>query len=170
MITFEIPPSLLDKAKLVSSKLNLQFSTPRIHAYGNAVPTLGELVVSEYLGVPITSTYQYDMELPDGRKLDVKTKFIRAAPRQDFNVAVSNVKRQDCDIYAFVFIKNDNTKAWLPGYLTSTDFYAKAKHWKKGDTDRNLTFRQDCYTAFVHELEPMEDLLKIVVDTRKTQA
>ena len=166
MITFEIPPSLLAKAKSISDKLNIQFYTPKIHPYGNTVPTLGELVVSTYLDLPVTSTPEYDMVLPDGRKLDVKTKFIRLAPKPDYNVAVSNLRKQSCDMYAFVFIKGDNTKAWLPGYLTATDFYAKAKHWKKGETDRNLTFRQDCYTAFVHELEPMEDLLKIVVDTR----
>ena len=63
MIAFDIPQDLLDKAKYIVDKQAIQFGSHRIHNYGNYGPTLAELVMSKYLGLPITSNYDYDMVL-----------------------------------------------------------------------------------------------------------
>ena len=169
MIAFDIPQYLLDKAKYIVDKQAIQYGH-RIHNYGNYGPTLAELVMSKYLGLPITSNYDYDMILPDGRTLDVKSKLSNYTPQDYFDVTVSNTKRQQCDLYAFAFCKLDNTRVHLVGYLPTTDFYEAATPRKKGETYHKITFKQDCHMLTIGELEPIEDLLKIVVDSKTVQA
>lgn len=124
---------------------------------GNVYGVLGEILLSEYLGAKRVNTYDFDI-VKLGKKIDVKTKQCTSQPKENYfcSIASFNIK-QDCDIYAFVRILNDFSKAWILGALTKHEFYSQAKFYKKDDLDPSsdigFRFRADCYNIEISKLK-----------------
>lgn len=127
---------------------------------GNLAGFIGEIVVARFLNARIENTYDYDLVL-DGIKIDVKTKRTSVKPQLHYecSVAAFNTK-QKCDWYVFVRVKNDDSKAWILGYLPKDEYYRSAKLLKKGDVDpsNNFTVHADCYNVSISSLRPLVDV------------
>ena len=122
---------------------------------GNLAGFVGEQIALQCLGGEINNTFEYDIVLPDGRTVDVKTKqtSVRPLPEYDCSVAKYNTK-QDCDFYAFVRVKYDLSVGWFLGVIKKNDFFLKATEHKRGDYDpsNGFVFRADCYNLPIEEL------------------
>jgi hypothetical protein len=83
---------------------------------GNLSGFIGEAVAQSVLGGELKNTYQYDLVLPSGKTVDVKTKRTTVKPKDyyDCSVAAFNTKQQ-CDYYCFVRVKEDLSVAWYLG-------------------------------------------------------
>ena len=108
---------------------------------------LGEMIVVSVLGGDLANTFDYDVVLDDGTKVDVKTKRTSAPPRPYYSCSVAKFNtKQECDEYAFVRIKYDCTVGWYLGRIPKASFYDLATNHKKGehDPDNGFIFRADC--------------------------
>lgn len=123
---------------------------------GNLAGFIGEFVAQVILGGKIENTFQYDLVLEDGIRVDVKTKQTGYEPKPDYDCSISSESKiQDCDKYAFVRVKNDLTTAWFLGSIDKKKFFRKAKHFKKGelDTSNNYTVKADCWNLKIKDLD-----------------
>jgi len=127
------------------------------HGEGNVYGFLGELVVADYLGVPLCNTFDYDL-IRNGKRLDVKTKHCTSMPLPEYecSVAAYNIEQQ-CDYYIFCRIIKDFSRGWILGWIAKDEFYKLATFYKGGVVDpKSLfgwTFKADCYNLEVGELK-----------------
>ena len=122
---------------------------------GNLAGFIGEQIALEYLGGTWHNTYSYDIILPNGKKVDVKTKQTSVKPLPNYDCSISNYNtKQSCDMYAFVRVKNDLTVGWYLGSMDKKEYFEKAVFVKKGDVDpsNNYTARSDCYNIKIEDL------------------
>jgi hypothetical protein len=127
---------------------------------GNLVGFLGEEIAKKVLDAQSENTYQHDLIMEDGTVIEVKTKDRTVDPRLDFNVTVANFNtKQKTDFYCFVSVKRDNdvyTHGHVLGIIEKTDFFKKAKFYKKGelepDSNPPFYFRADCYNIACSDL------------------
>jgi hypothetical protein len=151
----EITTKLINKAKEKAKDLG-KLRNSITNGKGNLVGFLGEEVALSCLGGKLTNTYDYDLVLEDGTKVDVKTKSTTVAPLPyyDCSVAAYNTK-QKCDAYAFVRVKKDLTKAWYLGILPKNTYFELAERFDKGDIDpaNGFIIKADCYNVKISELQ-----------------
>ena len=103
---------------------------------------IGEMIVVSVLGGKASNTFDYDIVLDDGTRVDVKTKRTSSPPLPHYSCSVAKFNtRQDCDVYAFVRIKYDF-------YLSATE-HMRASH----DPSNGFVFRADCYNLPIQDLE-----------------
>ena len=108
---------------------------------------LGEMIVVSVLGGKLANTFDYDVVLDDGTKVDVKTKRTSSPPRPYYSCSVAKFNtKQECDEYAFVRIKYDLKVGWYLGRIPKANFYDLATHHKKGEhePDNGFIFMADC--------------------------
>ncbi len=123
---------------------------------GNLAGFVGEFIAQKVLGGNISNTFDWDLVLEDGTKVDVKSKQTSVIPKDYYDCSVSGFSRkQDCDMYAFVRVKNDLTVGWFLGVKASKDYFEQARFLKKGDKDgdNGFTVRGDCYNMKISELD-----------------
>lgn len=131
---------------------------------GNVYGFLGEIIVSEYINASVSNTYDYDIIKGEVR-IDVKTKCCTSKPQENYfcSVAAFNTK-QDCDVYIFVRILEDFSKAWILGGRSRSGFLKNAIFFKKGEIDPSSTFgwtfRADCYNMKIADLKEINNLRK----------
>ena len=122
---------------------------------GNLAGFVGEQIALQCLGGEINNTFEYDIVLPDGRTVDVKTKqtSVRPLPEYDCSVAKYNTK-QDCDFYAFVRVKGDLTIGWYLGMIEKDTYFEKAQFLTKGEVDSSNGYKvkADCYNVKIKDL------------------
>ena len=159
MKQFAVTNQALERVKQRASKLPLLNNSIR-NGEGSIVAYIGEEVVKKVLNGKIEDTYDYDIIYNNDIKVDVKTKERTVAPRENYNCTVADFNtKQDCDEYAFVSVLNDHSKAWYLGKISKTEFYQKAKFYRKGELDpdsppsKNFYFRADCYNIPISELK-----------------
>ena len=81
---------------------------------GSVAGFLGEQIASEAMGGKWNNSFDYDIILDDGRKVEVKTKQTSATPLPHYSCSISNYNtRQKCDIYAFTRVLKDFSKGWF---------------------------------------------------------
>jgi hypothetical protein len=142
----------------------------------NLVGFLGEVVVKNYLGDKSVKyanrdvnniNYDFDLQLSDGRTLDVKTKQCgtwspNAKPKLNYECSVPaySLPIQNCDIYVFVRIHSDLSKAWICGYKDKKDFAKEAKLFKKGEINgsNKLPIKTETYQLLIEKLEGIDGL------------
>jgi hypothetical protein len=155
LIEVEITSKLIESAKAKAKDLG-KLRNSITNGKGNLVGFIGEEVALSCLGGELTNTYDYDLILKDGTKVDVKTKSTTVAPlpHYDCSVAAYNTK-QKCDAYAFVRVKKDLTKAWYLGILPKNMYFEMAERFDKGDIDpaNGFKIRADCYNVKISELQ-----------------
>ena len=83
---------------------------------GNHVGFLGVVMVASYLNgnCKIANTYDYDLVLPDGTTIDVKSKTAKVKPLDYYecSIAAYNTK-QDCEYYVFCRVLSDKSEGWI---------------------------------------------------------
>jgi hypothetical protein len=123
---------------------------------GNIAGFLGEAIAQQVLGGSLKNTYDYDLVLDNGIKVDVKTKQTGYIPLEsyDCSIAALNIK-QDCDYYCFVRVKKDFSIGWYLGVYSKSDYINDAVFMKKGDIDpsNGYVVKSDCYNIKISQLK-----------------
>ena len=154
MKEIKISSDMIENAHIKSKEMG-PLRNSIVKGDGNIAGFIGEQLALECLGGTWDNTYSYDIVLPNGKKVDVKTKQTSVAPLPDYDCSVANFNtKQACDIYAFVRVKNDLTVGWYLGCMDKKEYFEKAVFMKKGDVDasNNYTVRADCYNLKIKQL------------------
>ena len=154
MVEIQITDEMLIKARRKAIDLG-QLNNSIERGDGNLVGFLGELVAQKVLGGRVKNTYEYDLVLKDGTKIDVKTKKTSVAPKDYYDCSIANYNtKQECDEYCFVRVKNTLDKAWVLGRIGKEEYFKKARFLKKGDQDGDNGFfvKADCHNLMISEL------------------
>lgn len=130
---------------------------------GNIVGFLGECLTYNFLGGKLVNTYDCDLILDNGLKIDVKSKKTSVTPISSYTCTINaaNIK-QLCDIYIFTRIHKNFQKGWLLGWLNKDDFYKNAIFIKKGTYDPSNDFirKADSYNILINKLNDITLLKK----------
>ena len=150
----EISTAMMENARIKAKELgSLRNSITR--GGGNIIGFLGEEVAKHCLGGELENTYDYDLVMKDGTKIDVKTVATTVAPKDHYNcvVAAANTK-QKCDAYSFVRVKKDLSVGWYLGTMKKSDFFDIADKHTKGDVDQyGFKMKADCYVTQISTLQ-----------------
>ena len=154
MKEIKVSLDMIENARIKSTEMG-KLHNSILKGGGNLAGFIGEQIALECLGGEWHNTYSYDIILPDGKKVDVKTKqtSVKPLPEYDCSIAKFNTK-QECDMYAFVRVKNDLTIGWYLGSMDKKEYFKKAIFMKKGyvDPSNNFTVRADCYNMKIEDL------------------
>lgn len=154
MIQSNITSTIIDAAKLKANDLGL-LNNSITNGDGNIVAFIGEEIVKSIFNAKSVNTYNYDLILPNGKTVDVKTKRTNVKPKNYYecSVAAFNTKQQ-CDYYAFVRVMNNNSLGWFLGIISKEEYFKKAKFLNMGDVDpdNNFIVKADCYNLKISEL------------------
>lgn len=155
MVKLEIPNKVFLEAREMAKEMG-QLKGSLTRGAGNLAGFLGEIMVREYLGAKQDNSYDHDLLMPDGTKIDVKTKRCTSEPKDFYEVSVGNVK-QKCDKYVFTRVLGDYSTIWLLGEITKEDFMEKATERKKGDVDESngFVFKANAHNMAISELDPV---------------
>jgi len=155
MLEVQITPEMVQKAKMKAAHMGTLNNSIR-QGDGNVVGFIGEQIAQQVLGATERNSYDYDLILPNGQTVDVKTKQTTVKPRTDYDcsVAAFNTK-QKCDYYAFVRVKSDLTTGWYLGAYKKNEYFQNAVSLKKGQIDpsNNFTVKADCYNMKISDLQ-----------------
>jgi hypothetical protein len=157
MVEILITDEMLIKARRKAIDLG-QLNNSIERGDGNLVGFLGELVAQKVLGGRVKNTYEYDLVLKDGTKIDVKTKKTSVAPKDYYDCSIANYNtKQECDEYCFVRVKNTLDKAWVLGRIGKEEYFKKARFLKKGeqDGDNGYFVKSDCHNLQISELNEL---------------
>lgn len=94
----------------------------------------------------------------------MKTKATSVKPLDIYDCSVTSCNAtQKCDIYVFTRIIKTYEKGWVLGWLTTEDYFKKARFLKKGDIDpsNKYTVKADCYNVAINELNNINELLNL---------
>ena len=155
MQEIEITLDMIDKARVKAKDMG-RLNNSILKGRGSLAGFIGEQIALHSLGGVWENTYEYDLILPDGSKVDVKTKQTSVTPLPEYDCSVANFNtKQECDMYAFVRVKGDLTVGWYLGSVTKEEYFKKARFMKKGDIDpsNNYKVRADCYNLTIKELD-----------------
>lgn len=162
IVKVEITDAMREYAHAASKEMGV-LKNSISNGRGNVLGFLGEAMVSDYLSLSLgENTYHYDMILPDGRKIDVKTKKTTVVPKETYDCSISNFNtRQKCDIYVFCRVLEDQSKGWILGYDLKDNYMKTATFMKKGDIDQDNGYkvRADCHNKKIKDLSPITELL-----------
>ena len=151
------PDALVERAEAEAKRIGKLCNSIR-KGGGNLIGCVGDELIAEYLGGRVFHTDDYDVLLPDGYKVECKSKETTVTPREsdEASVALSNT-RQKCNAYAFARVLNDLTTAWLCGWITRDLFFKRSRLLKKGQIDGSNRFRvrDDCRNAYHYSLNPL---------------
>ena len=155
---------MINKAKAKANQMGT-IKNSITKGQGNIAGFIGEEIVLNYLNEKDNNSYDYDLILKDGRKVDVKTKRTTVKPRTNYDcsVAAFNTK-QKCDVYIFCRILNDLSKGWILGYKDKEDYFNEARFMKKNEIDpaNNFRVRADCYNVAIEDLESIDNLVQVL--------
>ena len=129
---------------------------------GNAIGFIGELLIAEALNVEplLNATKDYDLVMPDGTTIDVKTKETSVVPRgyYDCSIAATSL-HQECDVYVFARYAREASKLgrsvlFVCGWLPHDEYFSIARELKKGeqDGDNGYIVKADCFNVRIDQL------------------
>lgn len=154
MIEVKVTDAMLIAAREKAVEMG-QLNNSITRGQGNLAGFVGEEIALHVMGGVAANTYDYDLVLADGTKVDAKTKRTSVEPKPHYDCSVAKLNtKQDCDVYAFIRVHNDLHVGWFLGWLTKDEYYAKARYLKKGDVDpaNNFKVKSDCYNVSIEEL------------------
>lgn len=160
IIEVKIPIEMIATARLYSDEMGI-IKNSIMQGGGNIYGFLGELLVGQLFNVRLKHSYDFDIELPNGDTIDVKTKKTGWTPKPEYDCTVSalNIK-QRCTYYVFTRIKSDMSVGWLLGYLPKKEYFDVAQLIKKGELDpsNNFTAKTDMYNVKISQLRDIKEL------------
>jgi len=151
----EITLDMIDKARAKSTEMGV-LKNSIIRGNGNIAGFVGEQIALQCLGGEWQNTYEYDILMPNGKRIDVKTKQTSVAPLPEYDCSIAKFNtKQNCDSYAFVRVKKDLTIGWYLGTIAKAKFFDKARFMKRGTVDpsNNYKVQADCYNLKIKDLE-----------------
>lgn len=124
--------------------------------------SMGELLGAGLIGATISNTKDYDLIMPNGITIDVKTGICNSVPQLNYavNVAAFNIN-QMCDYYLFFRIKEDFSDAWMLGALSKKEYFriAVKRDFKQRDPNDThgvgFDFKATCYNLLISSLKPI---------------
>ena len=120
---------------------------------GNVAGFIGEHLAQSVYGGEIVNTFKYDLVLPDGRRIDVKTKRSTVEPKEHYDCTVTDFQIDyDCDGYIFVRVLPTYEKGWVLGYISKDAFKKNSKFKKRGERDGKYTYKHSCYNVRIDDL------------------
>ena len=179
-IRLEFTQQMIESAKLKAASLG-SINNSILRGGGNLAGYLGEEVLASYIGAEIVSNdrgmekYNHDLLMPDGVRIEVKTKRRTVIPKDYYDVSVADTStHQRPDIYAFVSLEFDRVTTehpkkyynlkhvWLCGFMLAHEYMEKATLWKRGKVDKRNNFKThvDMYNLAVEYLH--EDISGIL--------
>jgi hypothetical protein len=127
---------------------------------------MGEVVVSDYLGIPLKNTKDYDIVI-GSMTFDVKTKKTTVKPQPHYLASTADTSiHQDCGGYIFCRVSANFDKCWVMGVTSSKTFYKTSSFDLKGSvdpsSDRGWTFKADSYNLPYSELNCLSTIKKVL--------
>ena len=165
MIEVEITEEQRDRAYDISNPGKV-FNQNKTGARAGFIGALGEIVVSDYLGIKPhvydeeLEVYDYDIMYKD-KRLEVKTMNLYKPPSEITDCCTTTYYSQKCDGYVFVGLLADKSKAWIEGYITAKRFFKDATLMEKGTTRPRdgFVYRWDNWVTTVGNLDPIDKLV-----------
>ena len=157
MIAVVVTPEMLIEARDKAAEMG-QLYNSILRGAGNIAGFIGESIAQQVLGGDLTNTYDYDLVLPNGLKIDVKTKQTGYVPLESYDCSIAALNtKQDCDYYAFVRVKTDFTIGWYLGVYEKKQYILDAIYMKKGDVDpsNGYVVKTDCYNIKISQLKDL---------------
>ena len=154
MVEVDLDNGLIEKAKVKAEEMGV-LNNSILQGNGSVAGFIGEQIALHCLGGTWENTYEYDIVLPDGSKIDVKTKQTSVTPLPEYDCSVANFNtKQECDAYAFVRVRKDFRIGWFLGLISKDVFFKKARFLRKGEIDpsNNFVVRANCYNLSIGEL------------------
>ncbi len=155
MIEVAISATMLVEARDKAAEMG-RLRSSIINGAGNIAGFIGEAIAQQVLGGELINTYDYDLVLPSGKTIDVKTKQTSVKPLEMYECSIAGLNtKQDCDYYCFVRVKNDFTVGWYLGVYDKKQYMLDSVFMKKGtvDTSNGYTVKSDCYNLKISELK-----------------
>lgn len=155
MIEVAISATMLVEARDKAAEMG-RLRNSIINGAGNIAGFIGEAIAQQVLGGELSNTYDYDLVLPSGNTVDVKTKQTSVKPLETYECSIAALNTtQECDYYAFVRVKNDFTVGWYLGMYDKKQYMEDAVFMKKGtvDSSNGYTVKSDCYNLKISELK-----------------
>lgn len=112
----------------------------------------------------------YDIlsELRGAKKtIEVKTKRTTVIPTPDFLCSVGILSKvQQFDYLVFMRVREDMSEAYMLGVIPRSEFYQKAKFYKKGDLEPGTTFEfvEDNYSVRVSDLHDISHIYDLITN------
>ena len=160
IIEWDIKPELVKRAKKKARQMGT-LNNSITGGGGNDAGFLGEEVFVDFIKttkphhkIIIDNSYDYDVIYPPFTG-DVKTKRTNFPVLPHYEASIANYNpNQKCDIYIFVRVMNDYTKAYICGWIPKQEYFKKATFLKTGDYDpsNNWYCKADCYNLPYSEL------------------
>ncbi len=157
MIEVAVSAAMLVEARDKAAEMGRLYNSI-IRGAGNIAGFIGEAIAQQVLGGKLNNTYDYDLVLPDGKTIDVKTKQTSVKPLVTYECSIAALNTtQECDYYAFVRVKNDFTVGWYLGVYDKKQYMEDAVFMKKGTVDpsNGYTVKSDCYNLKISELKEL---------------
>jgi hypothetical protein len=157
MIEVAVSAAMLVEARDKAAEMGRLYNSI-IRGAGNIAGFIGEAIAQQVLGGKLSNTYDYDLVLPDGKTIDVKTKQTSVKPLVTYECSIAALNTtQECDYYAFVRVKNDFTVGWYLGVYDKKQYMEDAVFMKKGtvDSSNGYTVKSDCYNLKISELKEL---------------
>lgn len=154
MIEVAITPTMLVEARDKAAEMGKLHNSITSGA-GNIAGFIGEAIAQQVLGGKLDNTYDYDLVLDNGTKIDVKTKQTSVKPLDSYDCSIANLNtKQQCDYYAFVRVKNDFTVGWYLGVYSKELYMRDAVFMKKGTVDpsNGYVVKSDCWNLKINKL------------------
>jgi len=123
---------------------------------GNIAGFIGEAIAQSVLGGELDNTYDYDLVLPNGKTVDVKTKQTSVKPLESYDCSIAALNtKQNCNYYCFVRVKNDLTVGWYLGVYSKRKYMKDAVFMQKGmiDPSNGYVVKSDCYNLKISQLK-----------------
>lgn len=157
MIEVAISATMLVEARDKAAEMG-RLRNSIINGAGNIAGFIGEAIAQQVLGGELSNTYDYDLVLPSGKTVDVKTKQTSVKPLETYECSIAALNTtQECDYYAFIRVKNDFTVGWYLGMYDKKQYMEDAVFMKKGtvDSSNGYTVKSDCYNLKISELKEL---------------
>ena len=159
MIRLDFDDSMIARAKEKAASLG-SINNSILKGGGNIAGYLGEEALAPYIDAQIVSNnrgldkYNHDLLLDCGHRLEVKSKRRTVPPKSYYDVSIAETSRhQKPDLYAFISLEFDRAtkthpkkyyglkNVWLCGFMSSYEYWERAKLWESGKIDRTNNFK-----------------------------
>ena len=159
MIRLDFDDSMIARAKEKAASLG-SINNSILKGGGKIAGYLGEEELAPYIDAQIVSNnrgldkYNHDLLLDCGHRLEVKTKRRTVPPKSYYDVSIAETSRhQKPDLYAFISLEFDRAtkthpkkyyglkNVWLCGFMSSYEYWERAKLWESGKIDRTNNFK-----------------------------
>lgn len=163
MISINISEDQRARARKISNP-DLVLKRNRTGKRAGYIGALGEIVVADYLGIKPhndSEIWNYDMKFNDTR-IEVKTMNLYREPQSFTDCCTTTYYTQNCDMYVFVGLLHDKSRAWIEGCIPTSEFYNRAKFIKAGTRRERdgFTYNWDNWVVSVSDLYDVGEKLK----------